>query len=153
MCIKEKQNISSQSFNRNLTGLYIPFQNLCIPSRFTLVVFDEDDVLFFCSSRSIAQCKLRAIEGYYMSSESPLRVRDGNEGVGGRDGREKCYPNEVIDWSACKNVPGNGVRCCLHFCLRQLSTVEARFSGHRISGKPRFKGKNSSQNLRDHFWL
>ena len=32
-----------------------------------------------------------------MSSESPLRVRDGNEGVGGRDGREKCYPNEVID--------------------------------------------------------
>ena len=43
-----------------------------------------------------------------------------------------------------------GVRCCLHFCLRQLSTVEARFSGHRISGKPRFKG-HSLQNLRDHF--
>ena len=61
---------------------------------------------FFCSSRSNAQCKLRALEGYYMSSESPLRVRDGNEGVGGRDGREKCYPNEVSHWSACKNVPG-----------------------------------------------
>ena len=30
------------------------------------------------------------------------------------------------------------------------STVEARFSGHRYSEKPRFKG-HSSENLGDHF--
>ena len=30
------------------------------------------------------------------------------------------------------------------------STVEVRFSGHRFSGKPRFKG-HSSENLVDHF--
>ena len=29
--------------------------------------------------------------------------------------------------------------------------MEARFSGHRFSGKPRFKG-HSSKNLSDHFW-
>ena len=33
-----------------------------------------------------------------------------------------------------------------------LSTVEARFSGHRYSGKPRFKG-HSSENLGDHLWF
>ena len=34
---------------------------------------------------------------------------------------------------------------------RVHSTVEARFSGHRFSGKPRFKG-HSSKNLGNHFY-
>ena len=32
----------------------------------------------------------------------------------------------------------------------QLITVEARFSGHQFSGKPRFKG-HSSENMGDRF--
>ena len=33
-----------------------------------------------------------------------------------------------------------------------FNTMEARFSWHRFSGKPRFKG-HSSENLSDHFWF
>ena len=37
----------------------------------------------------------RAREGRRVSSKSPSRVRDGGEGVAGRNEREKCFPDEA----------------------------------------------------------
>ena len=36
----------------------------------------------------------RALEGRRVSSKSPSRVRDGDEGVAGRNKREQRFPNE-----------------------------------------------------------
>ena len=44
--------------------------------------------LYLCSSGSNARGELRAREGRRVSSKSPSRVRDGDEGVAGRNGRE-----------------------------------------------------------------
>ena len=44
--------------------------------------------LYFWSSRSNAQSESRALEGRHVSSKSPLRFRDGDEGVAGRNYRE-----------------------------------------------------------------
>ena len=38
--------------------------------------------------------RLRALEGYCVSSKRPSRVRVGDEGVAGRNGREKYFPGE-----------------------------------------------------------
>ena len=50
--------------------------------------------LYLCSSGSNARGKSRAWEGRRVSSKSPSRVRDGDEGVAGRNGREYCFPDE-----------------------------------------------------------
>ena len=34
---------------------------------------------------------MRALEGHHVSSKSPSRIRDGNEEVAGRNGREKFF--------------------------------------------------------------
>ena len=44
--------------------------------------------LYLCSSGSNARGKVRPLEGCRVSSNSPSRVRDGDEGVAGRNGRE-----------------------------------------------------------------
>ena len=44
--------------------------------------------LYLCSSGSNARGESRAREGRCVSSKSPSRVRDGDEGVAGRNGRE-----------------------------------------------------------------
>ena len=44
--------------------------------------------LYLCSSGSNARGESRAREGRRVSSKSPLRVWDGDEGVAGRNGRE-----------------------------------------------------------------
>ena len=44
--------------------------------------------LYLCSTGSNAQGESRAREGRSVSSKSPSRVRDGDEGVAGRNGRE-----------------------------------------------------------------
>ena len=44
--------------------------------------------LYLCSSGSNARGELRAQEERRVSSKSPSRVRDGDEGVAGRNGRE-----------------------------------------------------------------
>ena len=53
-------------------------------------------VSFFSSVVSDATyaSRLRALEGHCVSSKSPSRVRDGYEGVAGRNGRELCFPDE-----------------------------------------------------------
>ena len=50
--------------------------------------------LYRCSSGSNARGELRAWEGRRVSSKSPSRVRDGDEGVAGRNVRELCFPDE-----------------------------------------------------------
>ena len=50
--------------------------------------------LYLCCSGSNARGKPRALEGHCASSKSPSRVRDGDEGVAGRNGREYCFPDE-----------------------------------------------------------
>ena len=50
--------------------------------------------LYLCSSGSNARGESRAREGRRVSSKSPSRVRDGDEEVAGRNGREYCSPNE-----------------------------------------------------------
>ena len=50
--------------------------------------------LYLCSSGSNARGELRALEGRPNSSKSPSRVQDGGEGVAGRNGREKYFPDE-----------------------------------------------------------
>ena len=44
--------------------------------------------LYLCSSGSNTWGKSRALEEHLVSSKSPSRVRDGDEGVAGRNGRE-----------------------------------------------------------------
>ena len=51
---------------------------------------------YFCSSESSAGDKLRALEGRCVSSKSSSEVPDGDEGVAGRNGREKYFPEK---WS------------------------------------------------------
>ena len=41
-----------------------------------------------------ARSESKALEGCRVSSKSPSRVRDGDEGVAGRNGREKCFTDE-----------------------------------------------------------
>ena len=48
--------------------------------------------LFLCSSGSNAQGESRALEGCLVSSKSPSRVRDRDEGVA-RGTKEKCFPD------------------------------------------------------------
>ena len=43
---------------------------------------------FLCSSGSDERGELKALEGYRVSSKSPSRVQDGDEGVDGRNKRE-----------------------------------------------------------------
>ena len=50
-----------------------------------------------CSSVNNAQGESRALEGRRVSSKSPSRVRDREEGVAGRNGREKHFRQGVID--------------------------------------------------------
>ena len=50
--------------------------------------------LYLCSSGSNARGELRALEGRRVSSKKPLSVRDGDEGVDGRNRREKYFPDE-----------------------------------------------------------
>ena len=50
--------------------------------------------LYRCSSEIKAQGELRALDGCRFSSKSPLRVRDGDERVSGRNGSEKFFPDE-----------------------------------------------------------
>ena len=50
--------------------------------------------LYLCSSGSDARGESRALEGRRVSSKSPSRVRDRDEGVAGRNGREKYFPSE-----------------------------------------------------------
>ena len=50
--------------------------------------------LFLCSSGSNARGVARALEGRRVSSKSPSRVRDGDEGAAGRNRREWSLPNE-----------------------------------------------------------
>ena len=49
--------------------------------------------LYLCSSGSNARGKSRVIEGRRVIYKSPSRIRDGDEGVTERNGREKCFPN------------------------------------------------------------
>ena len=51
--------------------------------------------LFLCSSGSNARGKSRALEGRRVNSKSPLRVRDGDEGVAERNYKKNYSP----DWS------------------------------------------------------
>ena len=52
-----------------------------------------------CSSGSNVRGESRALEGHCVSLKSPSRVRDGDEGVAGRNGREKYFPQRgVIDY-------------------------------------------------------
>ena len=54
--------------------------------------------LYLFSSGTNAQGKSRALEGRRVSSKSPSRVRDGDKGVPGRNGRDQYFPRqEVID--------------------------------------------------------
>ena len=58
-----------------------------------------------------------------------------------------------LDWVTAALDEGDA--CQLHlpkWWQHDGSTVEARFSGHRFSGKTRFKG-HPSENLGDHFWF
>ena len=57
--------------------------DLCAPSATHLTVS-----LYLCSSVSNARGESRALEGRCVSSKSLSRVRDGDEGVAGRNGRE-----------------------------------------------------------------
>ena len=50
--------------------------------------------LYLCSSGSNARGESRAREGRCVSSKSPSKVWDGDEGVAWRNGREKCLPSE-----------------------------------------------------------
>ena len=50
--------------------------------------------LYLCSSGSNVPGESRAKEGHRVSSKSPSRVRDRDEGVAGRNGREQCFPDE-----------------------------------------------------------
>ena len=50
--------------------------------------------LYLCSSGSNARGESRAREGRRVSSKSPSRVRDGDEGVAGRNGQKLCFPDE-----------------------------------------------------------
>ena len=45
-------------------------------------------------SGSNARGESRALEGRPISLKCPSRIQDGNEGVAGRNWREKCFPNE-----------------------------------------------------------
>ena len=45
--------------------------------------------LYLCSSAINAQGESMALDGRRVSSKSPTRVRDGDEGVAGRNGGEK----------------------------------------------------------------
>ena len=54
--------------------------------------------LYLWSSRSNTRGESRTLEGHRVSSKSPSRVRDGDGGVAGRNGRDKCFPDKgVID--------------------------------------------------------
>ena len=57
--------------------------------------------LYLCSSGSNAQGESRAREGRHVSSKSPSRVRDGDKGVAGKNGREKRLLDEgqIYDFS------------------------------------------------------
>ena len=69
-------------------------------SRFVRVAFDSvlgpprlaqhhlTESLFLCSSRNNAPCESRALEGCHVSSKSPSRVWDRDEGVAGRNYKE-----------------------------------------------------------------
>ena len=48
------------------------------------------------------EARLKAIEGRRVSSKSPPRIRDGDEGVAGRNGREKYFPKSIIFFPAMK---------------------------------------------------
>ena len=50
--------------------------------------------MYLCSSKSNAQGESKALEGHCVQQKSPSRVRDRDEGVAGRNGREKCFPDE-----------------------------------------------------------
>ena len=47
--------------------------------------------LYLCTSWRNVKSELRALKWRFSSSESPSRVRDGDKGVAGRNGREKCF--------------------------------------------------------------
>ena len=49
--------------------------------------------LYLCSSGSNARGESKALEGRRVSSNSPSRVRDGDEGVAGRNGGEYVGKN------------------------------------------------------------
>ena len=49
--------------------------------------------LFLCRSGSNTWGQSRALEGRHVSSKSPSRVRDGDKGVAGRNGREEYFPD------------------------------------------------------------
>ena len=53
--------------------------------------------LFLCSSGSNAWGELRPLEGLHVSSKSPSRVWDGDEGVAGRNEREKYFPDKGVN--------------------------------------------------------
>ena len=48
--------------------------------------------LWLCSSRNNSRGELRALEERHVSSKSPSRVRNGDEGVAGRNYREMRFP-------------------------------------------------------------
>ena len=50
--------------------------------------------LNLCCSRSNTRGESWALEGHCVSSKSPSRVRDRDEGVGGRNGREESLTDE-----------------------------------------------------------
>ena len=52
--------------------------------------------LFLCSSKSNARGELTALEGRHISSQSPSRLRNGDDGIAERNGREKYFTDEGL---------------------------------------------------------
>ena len=59
--------------------------------------------LYLCSSGSNARGESRALEGRRVSSKSPSRVRDGDEGVAGRNVRERIIFSKKAKAMGSKN--------------------------------------------------
>ena len=63
-------------------------------SRFTSFVLDRDCPRHSVVPRAMHEARLRAPEGRCVNSNGPSRVQEKGKGVAGRNGREKCFPNE-----------------------------------------------------------
>ena len=75
--------------------------------------------LYLCSSGSNARGESRAREGRRVSSKSPSRVRDGDEGVAGRKGREKYFS----DKGSLICPPGKSMMFYTKSKLRKIESV------------------------------
>ena len=84
---KSRIGVKKGVFNKRTIKVWVSCSRRC-PGTFAPSAAHLTVSLYLCSSGSNTRGESRAQEGRRVSSKSPSRVRDGDEGVAGRNGRE-----------------------------------------------------------------